>query len=169
MAGDVIEVRAPDMLEWQGRRYRCALGRGGIVVDKREGDGGTPIGVHPLRRVLYRPDRLVMVATGLPLAMLHPGDGWCDDPDDPAYNCLVPLPYPGRHERLWREDGVYDVVAVLGWNDDPPVAGRGSAIFLHVARPGYEPTEGCVALARTDLLEVLADCGPRTLMRIRGG
>ncbi len=85
-------------------------------------------------------------------------DGWCDDPADAAYNRLVGLPYPGRHERLWREDGLYDLVIVVGYNDDPPVAGRGSAIFIHAAAPGYAPTEGCVALELGDLLALAADC-----------
>jgi L,D-peptidoglycan transpeptidase YkuD (ErfK/YbiS/YcfS/YnhG family) len=83
-------------------------------------------------------------------------DGWCDDPGHRDYNRLVKLPHPARHEELWRRDGVYDIVAVLGWNDAPVERGRGSAIFLHVARPGLAPTEGCVALAEGDLRAVLA-------------
>ena len=168
MRGDVIEVGAPDILDWRGRRYRCALGRAGIVADKREGDGGTPVGILPLRQVLYRADRVAAPATGLPVNPIRREDGWCDDPGDPAYNRAVKLPHAGRHEDLWRDDGIYDVIAVLGWNDDPVEAGRGSAIFMHVARPGYEPTEGCIALALTDLLEILADCRPDTLVRVRG-
>ena len=143
------------------RRYRCALGKSGIVADKREGDGGTPVGRFPLRQVFYRPDRLaVPPVTALPVRAIAPTDGWCDAPDDPAYNRPVTLPYPASAETMWREDAVYDVVVVLGHNDDPPVPGRGSCIFLHVARPGYAPTEGCVALALPDLLAVLADCRP---------
>ncbi|GAA0572292.1 L,D-transpeptidase family protein [Caenispirillum bisanense] len=143
------------------RRYRCALGKGGIVADKREGDGGTPVGRFPLRQVFYRPDRLpAPPATALPVQAIAPADGWCDAPDDPAYNRPVTLPYPASAEAMWREDAVYDVVVVLGHNDDPPVPGLGSCIFLHVARPGYAPTEGCVALALPDLLAVLAECRP---------
>lgn len=167
MRGDVVEVWPPDLLEWQGRRYRCALGRNGVVIDKREGDGGTPAGILPLRRVLYRADRIPAPVTGLPASPIRHNDGWCDDPADPAYNLPVGLPYRGRHEELWREDGVYDLIAVLGWNDGPIEPGRGSAIFMHVARPNYEPTEGCIALSLIDLLEVLADCRPDTLVRIR--
>lgn len=167
MRGDVVEVRPPDLLEWQGRLYRCALGRSGVVTDKREGDGGTPAGILPLRQVLYRADRIGSPVTGLPAIPIRRNDGWCDDPADPAYNLPVGLPYPGRHEQLWREDGVYDLVAVLGWNDDPIEPSRGSAIFMHVAKPDYGPTEGCIALALSDLLEVLADCRPDTLVRVR--
>lgn len=138
----------------------CAVGRGGVRRDKREGDGATPAGCWPLRRLLYRADRLAAPQTALPLAGIGPGDGWCDDPADSRYNRPVTLPYGARHEKLWRDDGIYDLIVVLGHNDDPPVAGAGSAIFLHVARPDYAPTGGCVALAPADLLSFLRDAGP---------
>ncbi|MFZ4410162.1 MAG: L,D-transpeptidase family protein [Paracraurococcus sp.] len=136
--------------------WRCALGRGGIRTDKQEGDGATPVGVLPLRRVFYRADRVAPPACRLPVEPLAPADGWCDDPADAAYNKRVTLPHPARHETLWREDGLYDLVGVLGWNDAPVVRGRGSAIFLHLARPDLAPTEGCVALAGRDLRAALA-------------
>ncbi|MDJ0609862.1 MAG: L,D-transpeptidase family protein [Kiloniellales bacterium] len=142
--------------------YRCALGPGGCRRDKREGDGATPIGSWPMRRVLYRPDRMAAPPTALPVAALDPADGWCDDPEDAHYNRPVTLPYEASHEVLWREDEIYDVIVILGHNDDPPVPGAGSAIFLHVARPDYSPTQGCVALAREDLLAVLGAAGPGT-------
>lgn len=150
-----------------GRRWPCVLGKGGIVTDKREGDGGTPVGTFPLRRVLYRPDRLPQPpATGLPVAAIDPADGWCDDPAHPDYNRPVRLPFAASHEVLWREDRVYDVVVVLGHNDDPPQPGRGSAIFLHVHQPDRRPTEGCVALSLEHVLEVLAACGPGTTLTV---
>lgn len=157
-----ILVGADGMLGFRGAQYRCAFGRGGVRLDKREGDGATPVGCFPLRRVLYRADRMHVPVTALPAAPIEPDDGWCDDPDDAAYNRPVRLPFAGRHERLWRDDHLYDVVVVLGHNDDPPQPGRGSAIFLHVAHVDYRPTEGCVALALPDLLTVLRDCGPET-------
>lgn len=151
-----------------GQRWRCAIGRGGMKTDKREGDGATPVGSWPLRRVLYRADRLLAPPpTGLAVARIGPADGWCDDPSDAAYNRPVTLPYPASHERMWRDDRVYDVVVVLGHNDDPPVAGLGSAVFMHVARPGYLPTEGCVALALPDLLRLLAGSNPGDRLDIR--
>ena len=142
---------------WGGLRVRCALGRGGITRNKREGDGTTPIGKWPMRRLLYRTDRVSRPKTRLDITEIRPEDGWCDDPADLAYNQPVKLPYAGRHERLWREDEIYDLLVVLGYNDNPVVPGLGSAIFLHVARPDYSPTEGCVALARSDLERVLAE------------
>ena len=143
------------VLVFAGERYRAALGRGGVTAEKREGDGATPSGVLPLRRVFYRADRVRRPRTGLPTAPLAPNDGWCDEFGHRDYNRLVRLPHDGRHEALWREDAVYDVIGVLGWNDDPVVAGRGSAIFLHVSRPDLAPTEGCIALALRDVLAIL--------------
>jgi L,D-peptidoglycan transpeptidase YkuD (ErfK/YbiS/YcfS/YnhG family) len=135
---------------------RAALGHGGIRPDKREGDGATPAATLPLRQVLYRPDRQPPPLCAVAVQALHPQDGWCDDPAHPAYNRLVQLPIQASAEALWRDDAIYDIIGVLGWNDDPVRPGLGSAIFLHLARPDFSPTEGCVALAPADLRHVLA-------------
>ncbi len=137
------------------QRYRCVLGSGGIVTDKREGDGGTPVGTWPLRRLLYRPDREEAPACTLPVEVIRPEDGWCDDPAHADYNRPVTLPFGASHEEMWRDDHLYDLVVVVGHNDDPPVPGAGSAIFLHLARPDWGPTAGCVAFTREDFLEIL--------------
>lgn len=150
-------VESAGWARWGAQRMRCALGKGGIRAAKREGDGATPAGAFAMRRMLYRPDRGLAPVTKLPVAPLSPDDGWCDDPGDPAYNRPVTLPYQARAECLWRDDRLYDLVVVLGYNDAPPVAGLGSAIFLHVAATDYAPTEGCVALAPDDLRRVLAE------------
>jgi L,D-peptidoglycan transpeptidase YkuD (ErfK/YbiS/YcfS/YnhG family) len=139
-----------------GGTFRAALGRGGVRLDKREGDGATPVGVLPLRAVLYRADRQAVPVCAVPVRPLGGSDGWCDDPDHAAYNRLVRLPIDARAEALWREDAVYDIIGVLGWNDDPVRPGLGSAIFLHLARPDFTPTEGCIALAADDLCRILA-------------
>ncbi|MFO1128896.1 MAG: L,D-transpeptidase family protein [Rhodospirillales bacterium] len=165
----VAETVSTGRLSWPGGTLPCVLGRAGIRTDKREGDGATPAGLFPLRRVLWRQDRLPAPATALPLAPINPDDGWCDDPADVAYNRPVSLPYPARHERLWRDDHLYDVVVVLGHNDDPVVAGAGSAVFLHLAAADGSPTAGCVALAPADLLAVLARCRPGDALRIDAG
>jgi L,D-peptidoglycan transpeptidase YkuD (ErfK/YbiS/YcfS/YnhG family) len=152
-----------------GRRVRCALGRGGVIAAgrKREGDGASPLGDWPLRRLLYRPDRGAAPKTKLAATAIAPDDGWCDAPQDPAYNRPVSHPYPASAERLWREDHLYDLMVVLGYNDDPVVAGAGSAIFLHMAKPDYAPTEGCVALARNDLEALLRIAKPGDALKIR--
>ncbi len=108
-----------------------------------------------MRRVLHRADRLPLVVTRLALTALQPDMGWCDDPVSPFYNTPVRLPFEVSHEKLWREDGLYDLIVPLGYNDDPVVPGRGSAIFLHCAAPGLTPTEGCVTVAREALVEIL--------------
>ena len=163
-----LKVGGDGMAFWNGRRFRCALGRSGIAHDKREGDGASPAGAFPMRRVLYRPDRIAAPSTRLNLAAIAPQDGWCDDPADPAYNRPVTLPYKSRAERLWREDRLYDLVVPLGYNDEPVRKGRGSAIFLHLASENYGPTEGCIALGRDDLLAVLAEADETSLVAIGG-
>jgi len=142
-------------LEFGGQVLRAALGRGGVRTDKQEGDGATPAGLLPLRRVLYRADRVAIPRAAVPREPIAPEDGWCDDPVHPDYNRQVRLPHSAHHEELWRSDGLYDIVGVLGWNDAPVERGRGSAIFLHVARAGLAPTEGCIALPLPDLRAVL--------------
>ncbi len=168
-----IHVSADGIASWTGphgrtARARCALGRCGVADKSAEGDGVTPRGAFPLRRLFYRPDRLQKPATGLaPVALLE-NQGWCDDPADAAYNTLIYLPCAAGHENMWRDDGLYDVVVEIGYNDSPVVAGKGSAIFIHLAAPDYRPTEGCVALAQGDLLEMLAGCGPGDRLVIGG-
>jgi L,D-peptidoglycan transpeptidase YkuD (ErfK/YbiS/YcfS/YnhG family) len=154
-------------LSWPGGRVRAAIGKGGLKADKREGDGGTPVGIFPLRELWYRPDRIALPKICLPSRAIGLDSGWSDDPTDPLYNRFVPLPHGYGHERLWREDALYDLIVPLGYNDDPPMPGKGSAIFLHCARPDYAPTEGCVAIARSDLLILISDCGPDTHIDIQ--
>lgn len=166
----IFTARADGGFDLAGRAVRCALGRGGVIaaVDKREGDGHSPLGVWPIRRVLYRPDRGGAPRTALPVQPIAPDDGWSDAPGDVAYNRPVKRPYPASSEAMWREDGLYDLVVVLGHNDAPPVPGLGSAIFLHLAGPDYAPTDGCVALSRPDLEAVLALAAPGDAVAIAG-
>ena len=147
-----------EQLFWGNQILPCSWGWGGIKLDKQEGDGATPVGNFPFRRVFYRADRLEKPETCLPLQEITQRDGWCDDVKDEQYNQYVTLPYEGRHEKLWREDHVYDLLLVVGHNDDPVVWGNGSAIFVHLMRPEGTPTEGCVALEIQDLLKVLKEC-----------
>lgn len=149
--------------------WRCAVGRGGISRQKTEGDGVSPVGCWPIRRVLYRADRLATPPAPafacLPIDRL---DGWCDAADHPDYNRPVRLPFAASHEEMWREDALYDIVGVLGQNDDPVVPGGGSAIFLHIVQLNYSPTAGCAALSKDDLLAFLALARPDTRLCFRG-
>jgi L,D-peptidoglycan transpeptidase YkuD (ErfK/YbiS/YcfS/YnhG family) len=147
-------------LRFGGNSYPCVLGRGGVVVDKREGDGATPLGRFPLRRVLYRADRGGAPTTSLPVSAIAADDGWCDAPSDPAYNRPVKLPYPASAEALYRQDRLYDLLVVLGHNDAPVRPGAGSAIFLHVAPEDGGPTAGCIALAPEHLRAILRTATP---------
>ncbi len=166
-----------NQLSFNGLVFRCAIGKSGISDNKQEGDGATPRGVFRLRECWYRADRIKSIKTGLPLRVTYEEDGWCDEPSSPHYNRPVKLPYSLSHEKMWREDHVYDIVVPLGYNDDPVIPGKGSAIFMHLARPAlaapernneinYEPTEGCVALAQPDLLALLALCDTNSCIEI---
>ena len=155
-------------LQCADARHDCALGRAGARRDKREGDGATPIGRFALREIRYRADRLTLPARAIAATPIATDDGWCDDPADPAYNRPVTLPHGASAERMWRDDGLYDLVVILGHNDSPPVAGRGSAIFLHCASAGLGPTEGCVALPRDILQALVPRLTPDMMIDIRG-
>jgi L,D-peptidoglycan transpeptidase YkuD (ErfK/YbiS/YcfS/YnhG family) len=150
-----------------GLTFACALGRSGCKARKREGDGATPIGRWRFERALYRADRVRRPATALPLRHISPSDGWCDAPADRNYNRPVRHPYPASAERLWREDGLYDLIVVLSHNAQPRIRGGGSAVFMHVARTGYAPTEGCIALRRDHLLRLLQWLGPGACISVR--
>lgn len=144
----------------------CTIGRGGVcaAVDKREGDGCTPLGSWPVRGVLLRPGRVAPDGIRLPWRWIREGDGWSDDPADPTYNRPVQLPRPFSAESLLRDDDAYDVIVVLGHNDAPPVPGRGSAIFFHLSEG--RPTAGCVAVERADMLKLLPLLMPGDVMEI---
>lgn len=156
----ILKTLSPQSVEWQGQRFSCALGRSGIKVDKREGDGATPTGFFHFGTVYYRADRLEKPVTRLPLVAIQPDDGWCDDPKDVFYNQAIKLPYPASHEHLWRDDSLYDVVVTTSHNQNPVVPGAGSAIFIHLAcfddQKKYRLTAGCLALSLPDLQTILS-------------
>ncbi|WP_308917151.1 L,D-transpeptidase family protein [Jannaschia sp. LMIT008] len=158
-------VLTPAGLRLRGRRVPCAIGRGGVVAAKREGDGGTPAGTHRVAGLLYRADRIARPA---PWAVpIGPRDLWCDDPGHARYNHRVRAPFAASAERLFRADRLYDLVLVIDWNWPDAVPGRGSAIFLHRwRRPGI-PTEGCVAVAPGDLRWLVRHAGPGTRLIVR--
>jgi L,D-peptidoglycan transpeptidase YkuD (ErfK/YbiS/YcfS/YnhG family) len=139
-----------------------ALGRAGILANKREGDGATPRGRFRLRRLWWRADRSPRPRTLLSVRRIRPHDGWCEDPSDRRYNQPVTLPADNPGDRLWRADHLYDLIVELDHNSRPRIAGRGSAVFIHVARAGFAPTAGCVALKADALRRLLARLGSPT-------
>jgi L,D-peptidoglycan transpeptidase YkuD (ErfK/YbiS/YcfS/YnhG family) len=146
--------------------YPCVVGRSGIVVAKREGDGGTPRGRLALRCLIQRHDKGRRVQSLLPHRATRHEDAWCDDPADRRYNRLIRRPAGCVEESLWRADGLYDLVVPLGWNDGPTVRGRGSAIFLHVWRGREAPTAGCVAVTPAVFRKVLPRLSREAVMVI---
>lgn len=144
-------------ITFSGKTYPCRIGRGGAIpcAEGREGDEKTPLGDYMLRFGLYRADRLPEPKGGLTFRPLREDDGWCDAVNDPAYNRFIRLPYPASHEKLWREDGAYDVILVMSHNDSPPKPGLGSAVFIHVAQADDRKTLGCVALEPEAMIKLL--------------
>jgi L,D-peptidoglycan transpeptidase YkuD (ErfK/YbiS/YcfS/YnhG family) len=139
-----------------------ALGRGGVKANKREGDGATPRGTFRLRRLWWRGDRHPRPPTALPTRRIAADDGWCEDPSDRHYNRPVKVPEGSAADRLARTDHLYDFIIELDHNTRPRVKGRGSAVFIHAARPHFAPTAGCVALNLDTLRRLLGRLGPRT-------
>lgn len=169
MINEIIKVEAGNLF-FKGRTYRCAVGKGGFSAEKKEGDGCTPVGVFALRELWYRADKMEKPKTGLPTKIITEHDGWCDDVGSKYYNRHIKLNLSEeeqmpRHEKLWRDD-VYDLIIPLGYNDNPVVSGKGSAIFMHIAKHDYSGTEGCVALAKEDLLEILPFLSDKTYIEI---
>lgn len=157
----------PGGLLFLGRRFPCSVGRGGLTRAKREGDGATPCGLLTITGLFYRPDRVKRPAFWA--QPIGPGDLWSDDPDDPQYNRHVRAPHAMSHERLRRADPLYDLVLTTDWNWPDARAGRGSAIFLHQWRRPLFPTEGCIAMARADLIWIANRAAPGTTLLIPGG
>lgn len=147
--------------------FPCALGRGGISAAKREGDGATPLGRMRLLHGYFRADRVRPGGTRLPMSVIRADLGWCEVPDDRNYNRAVTIPYAASHETMRRQDGLYDFCIVLDWNIRPRRRGCGSAIFFHLARPGFTPTEGCVAVTRATMRLLLPHLSARTFLDVR--
>lgn len=154
------------LIAFGGSVHPCALGRGGISCRKREGDGATPLASMRAESLYLRKDRVRPPASRLPARIIGPDDGWCDDPADRNYNRPVGLPYRASHETMRRDDALYDYCVVLDWNRRPRIRGRGSAIFLHVARPGFHPTEGCIAVSKPVMRRLLAHLDRKTVIRV---
>ena len=155
-----IKITSPDKLMYENKTYRCAIGLSGISDTKKENDGTTPAGQYNIRNVLYRPDRIPQPDTFLRVQPLNTNDVWCDNPEKKEYNRKVKYSRTLTTERLWRKDNLYDLILVIGYNDDPVIAGKGSAIFMHVANPNYKPTRGCIALKLGDLYQLLKSLKP---------
>ena len=136
------------------RKLQCALGRNGLTNDKKEGDLSTPTGIFKFNRIFYRADKLGKIIFKISSSVIKENDGWCDDRESKFYNQYIQFPFSESAERLYRDDNIYDIVCVLNYNTSPAISGRGSAIFLHIAKPDFMETEGCVAIEKESLIEI---------------
>lgn len=153
------------ILQAGGVNFACALGRGGISSRKREGDGATPLAAMRMLGGYVRRGRF-QLRSRLSLEIIRTNLGWCEVPDDRNYNRPVKMPYAASHETMMRADDLYDCCIVLDWNIRPRMRGRGSAIFFHLARPGFTPTAGCVAVTHQVMARLLPRLSPATIMRV---
>lgn len=144
----------------------CSLGKNGITKNKMEGDGATPSGIYPLRKILYRNDRVHLSRVALETNPINKYDGWCDQPNDINYNSKITLPYSSSAESLWRNDCRYDIIIVIGYNDKPIIHGKGSAIFIHITDNYLKPTDGCIAVKLEDMLSIIKECNFKTICKI---
>ena len=149
-------------------RFACAIGRAGLTTNKIEGDHKTPVGEFKFNKIYYRKDRLGEMIFQIPFAIIEENDGWCDDPKSKLYNQHVQFPFDASAERLFRDDGLYDIICVLNYNTNPIVPGKGSAIFLHICKPNFAGTEGCVALEKKNILKLvnLIDFNTKLIIRV---
>lgn len=166
MKQNIIIISRSGTAYFHDKEYRCALGKGGVKQDKHEGDGATPLGEFPIRCVFYRADRINKPESPFFTTEISEHDGWSDEVADKLYNTHITLPYSGSHEKLFREDHSYNIIVSLGYNDAPPVAGKGSAIFIHIAQPEFTPTDGCIAFTENNLREILSLCTEETTVQI---
>ncbi|PWJ80153.1 L,D-peptidoglycan transpeptidase YkuD (ErfK/YbiS/YcfS/YnhG family) [Pseudaminobacter salicylatoxidans] len=149
-----------------GTVFFCALGRGGITANKREGDGRTPLAAMRILSGYFRRDQFTVNRTRLPMREIDAALGWCEVPGDRNYNRPVRLPYAASHEYMRRNDRLYDACLVLDWNISPRRRGRGSAIFFHLARPDFSPTQGCVAVSARTMARLLPYLNERTVLKV---
>ncbi len=159
--------RSKGLMNVGGTVFPCALGRGGITASKREGDGGTPLAAMRILGGYYRRDHFSPRGSRLTLQPITPTLGWCEVPADRNYNRPVKMPYGASHERMLRDDRLYDACLVLDWNIRPRLRGRGSAIFFHLARPDFTPTAGCVAITHAVMRRLLPLLSRHTVLTIK--
>jgi len=152
----MIIINKSGHLKYKNLKFRCSLGKAGIGKKKREGDNVTPTGTFKIVKIYYRSDRVKKISSKLRLIEITKNMGWCDDPNSKNYNKLINLPSKYSHEKLFKKNNIYNVIVVLNYNMKPVIKNKGSAIFIHIAKKNYRPTQGCIALKKNDLLKLLS-------------
>jgi len=153
-------------LTYNQYKVKCAVGKRGVNLKKKEGDFITPIGLYKIKYILYRKDRIKKISSKLRKITIKKNMGWCDDPKSKQYNKLVNLPFSYGCERLFKKENIYDIILVLNYNMNPVKKNKGSAIFVHIAKKNYEKTQGCVAVKKLDLLKILKKIKVKTKVKI---
>lgn len=164
---NIIYVHSDGTLYFNEKKFKCSIGLNGISTNKKEGDKKTPAGLFPIRMAMFRSDKINNIITPIDIIEILPDDGWCDEPTDKNYNRLIKLPYSNSCEKLWRHDSLYNILIVVGFNDNPAIPYKGSAIFLHCTNKYYKPTDGCIALIESDITEILALINHKTKISIQ--
>ena len=152
----MIIVKKSKYLKYKNLKFRCSLGKGGIRKKKKEGDNITPRGIFKITSIYYRPDRIKTISTQLKKIKITKNIGWCDDPKSNFYNKEIKLPNKFSHEKFYRKDNLYDIIAILNYNTKPIIKNKGSAIFIHIANNNYKPTAGCVGIKKSNLIKLLS-------------
>ena len=155
-----------NFLYFQKYKLRCSVGKRGISIKKREGDKKTPKGVFRLKYILYRKDRIFKIKTKLKKIPINKKMGWCDDPNSEQYNKIINYPFKYRSEKLWRKDNIYDIIIIIDYNLNPVIKNKGSAIFLHIAKRNYQPTNGCIAVSKKNIKLLLSKINKKTKIKI---
>ena len=148
-------------------QYACAIGRNGLTKDKIEGDHKTPVGKYKFKKIFYRADKLGEIIFNIPAKIISKNDGWCDDPKNKFYNQFIQFPFDASAEHLYREDDLYDILCVINYNTDPIIPGKGRAVFLHISKPNFEGTEGCVAIEKSNMIELAKTIDSETELLIK--
>jgi len=152
----MITVKKSGYLKYKKFKFRCALGKAGIKNKIKEGDNITPKGIFKIIKIYYRPDKIKKITTLIKTIKIKKNMGWCDDPRSRFYNKQIKLPSKLSHEKLYRSDNLYDLIAVLNYNTKPIIKNKGSAIFIHIAKKNFSKTKGCIAVKKEDLIYLLS-------------
>ena len=162
----MIIVKKSGYLKYKNLKFRCALGKAGVKKKIMEGDNITPKGIFKIIKIYYRSDKIKKIETLIKKKKIKKNMGWCDDPKSRSYNQQIKLPTKYSHEKLYRNDNLYDLIAVLNYNINPIIKNKGSAIFLHIAKNSYQKTKGCIALKREHLIEIISQIKKNTKIKI---
>ena len=162
----MIIVKNSGFLTYKNLKFRCAIGKAGIKKKEKEGDNITPKGIFKITNIYYRSDKIKNIATPIKIIKIKKNMGWCDDPESRNYNKEIKIPNNFSYEKLYRNDNIYDLIIVLSYNISPTIKNKGSAIFIHIAKNKYLPTEGCVALKKNHLIKILKEIKSNTLIKI---